>query len=106
MKLHGNAALSLNKRRQLCRRIVEEEWSLAEAAAAAEVSEKTAGKWVDRFRGEGEAGLVDRSSAPRTVHNATPVDRVQAIAALRRLRFTGRQIAEVLKCRKRPCRGS
>ena len=96
MKLHANAALSLNKRRQLCRRVVEEDWSLTEAAAAAEVSEKTAGKWVRRFRAEGEAGLLDRSSAPHSVHNATPEDRVQAIAALRRLRFTGAQIAELL----------
>jgi transposase len=96
MKLHGNAALSLNKRRLLCRRVVEEGWSLSEAAAAAEVSDRTAGKWVARFRDEGEAGLLDRSSAPRTVHNATPEDRVQVIAALRRLRFTGPEIAETL----------
>jgi hypothetical protein len=45
MQLHANAALSLTKRRQLCRRVVERSWSLAEAAAAAEVSERTAGKW-------------------------------------------------------------
>jgi hypothetical protein len=29
MKLHANAALSLSKRRQLCRRVVEEEWWVA-----------------------------------------------------------------------------
>jgi transposase len=97
MKLHGNAALSLNKRRLLCRRVVDEGWSLSEAAAAAEVSERTAGKWVARFREEGEAGLLDRSSAPRMVHNATPEERVQVIAALRRLRFTGPEIAETLE---------
>jgi transposase InsO family protein len=51
---------------------------------------------VARFRAEGEAGLLDRSSAPHTVHNATPEERVQAIAVLRRLRFTGAQIAELL----------
>jgi transposase InsO family protein len=96
MKLHANAALSLNKRRLLCRRVVEDDWSLIEAARAAEVSERTAGKWVQRFRAEGEAGLFDRSSAPHSVHNATAEDRVQAIAALRRLRFTGAQIAELL----------
>jgi transposase len=62
MQLHANAALSLNKRRQLCRRVVEKQWSLSEAAAAAEVSERTAGKWVRRYRAEREAGLVDRSS--------------------------------------------
>jgi transposase InsO family protein len=96
MKLHANAALSLNKRRQLGRRVVEQNWSLAEAAAAAEVSERTAGKWARRYRAGGESGLLDRSSAPRSVANRTPEDRVQAIAALRRLRFTGRQIGEVL----------
>ena len=49
MKLHRHAALSLKKRELLCQRVVEEEWSLSEAAAAAEVSERTAGKWVRRF---------------------------------------------------------
>jgi len=97
MKLHGNAALSLKKRELLVTRVVEEGWSLTEAAAAAEVSERRAGEWVRRFRAEGEAGLLDRSSAPRRVHNRTPEDRIEAIAALRRLRFTGAQIAEVFR---------
>jgi transposase InsO family protein len=96
MKLHGNAALSLNKRRLLCRRVVVEAWSLVSAAAAAEVSERTARKWVRRFEEEGEAGLLDRPSAAHRVHNRTSEERVQAIAALRRLRFTGAQIAEML----------
>jgi len=95
MKLHANAALSLKGRRLLARRIVEEGWSLTSAAAAAEVSERTAGKWASRYRSEGEAGLLDRSSAPRSVHNRTPEERRQAIAALRCLRFTGAQIAEL-----------
>ena len=97
MKLHANAALSLNKRRQLAKRVVEEDWSLAEAAAAAEVSERTAGKWARRYRSDGDGGLLDRSSAPQTVANRTPEDRVQAIAAIRRLRFTGAQIAELFE---------
>ena len=97
MKLHGNAALSLKKRELLVTRVVEEGWSLTEAAAAAEVSERRAGEWVRRFRAEGEAGLLDRSSAPRRVHNRTPEDRIEAIAALRRLRFTGAQIAELFR---------
>ena len=96
MKLHGNAALSLKKRELLARRVVGEGWSLTKAAAAAEVSERRAGEWVRRFRAEGPAGLLDRSSAPRHVHNRTPEDRIEAIAALRRLRMTGAQIAEVL----------
>ena len=96
MNLHANAALSLNKRRQLATRVVEDRWTLAEAARAAEVSVRTAQKWSSRFRAEGEAGLIDRSSAPCSCPHATPEDRVQAIAALRRLRLTGAEIAEVL----------
>jgi transposase InsO family protein len=96
MNLHANAALSLNKRRVLARRVVEERWTLTEAAAAAEVSVRCARKWVRRYRSEGELGLLDRSSAPVRVANRTPEDRVQAIASLRRLRFTGPEIAELL----------
>ena len=97
MKLHGNAALSLKKRKLLVTRVVEDGWSLTEAAAAAEVSVRRAGEWVRRFKAEGDAGLLDRSSAPKRVHNRTPEDRIQAIAALRRLRFTAAQIAEVFR---------
>jgi transposase InsO family protein len=96
MDLHANAALSLNKRRLLCRRVVEEQWTVTKAAAAAEVSVRCASKWIARYRAEAELGLLDRSSAPRRVANRTPEDRVQAIAALRRGRFTGPEIAELL----------
>jgi len=96
MKLHANAALSLNKRRVLCRRVIEERWTLTKAAEAAEVSVRCARKWVARYRAEGESGLLDRSSAPATVANRTDERRVEAIAALRRLRFTGPEIAELL----------
>jgi transposase len=96
MKLHANAALSLKARRQLCRRVIEEGWTVTEAAEAAEVSVRCAGKWVRRYRAEGEAGLLDHSSAPGSIPHRTSEQRVQAIAALRRLRFTGPEIAEVL----------
>jgi transposase-like protein len=97
MNLHANAALSLNGRRRLAVRVVVEEgWSLTEAAAAAEVSDRTARKWVDRYRAEGEAGLWDRSSAPVVQAGETAPERVGLIAALRRLRMTGAEVAEVL----------
>jgi transposase InsO family protein len=96
MELHANAALSLNKRRLLAKRVVEERWTVTKAAAAAEVSVRCARKWIGRYRSEGELGLRDRSSAPALVANRTPDDRIQAIAALRRLRFTGPEIAELL----------
>ena len=97
MKLHGNAALSLKKRKLLVSRVVGDGWSLTEAAAAAEVSERRAREWVRRFKAEGDVGLLDRSSAPKRVHNRTPEDRIEAIAALRRLRFTAAQIAEAFR---------
>jgi transposase IS481 family protein len=75
MDLHANAALSLNKRRLLCRRVVEERWTLTKAAAAAEVSVRCARKWVARYRADGVPGLADRSSAPARVANRTPEDR-------------------------------
>ena len=97
MKLHANAALSLNQRRRLAERVNEQGWPLKRAAAAAEVSSKTAQKWSARHRAEGEAGLRDRSSAARRVWNRTPADRVAAIVALRRLRFSGPEIAELFE---------
>jgi transposase InsO family protein len=96
MKLHANAPFGPKGRATMVRRVTEHRWSLAEAAEAAGVSERTAGKWVTRYRDEGEAGLVDRSSAPHSVPARTPEDRVEAIAALRRLRMTGAEIAECL----------
>ena len=96
MKLHANAALSLRQRERMVLRVVEHGWSLAKAAEAAEVSERTCSKWVARYRAAGELGLLDRSSAPRHVANRTDERSVQAIAALRRLRFTGPEIAELL----------
>jgi transposase InsO family protein len=81
----------------MVRRVLEEGIALTEAAEAAGVSAKTAGKWVRRYRAEGEAGLLDRSSAPKRVHNATSAERMEAIAALRRLRMTGPEIAETLE---------
>ena len=97
MLLHANAALSLKRRLALCQRVVEQEWTLTKAAEAAEVSVRTARKWVRRYRADGEAGLLDRPSTPAHQPTRTSEDRVQAIAALRRLRMTGAQIAEVLE---------
>jgi transposase InsO family protein len=96
MQLHGNAALSWHGRRRLAERVVVEEWTLAAAAEAAGVSVRCARKWVGRYRLQGELGLSDRSSAPRRVANRTPQERVEAILALRRLRMTAAEIAELL----------
>jgi transposase InsO family protein len=96
MKLHRNAALSWNGRRQLALRVVEEGSTVAAAAEAFGVSVRCARKWVGRYRLAGEAGLVDRSSAPQRVGNRTVAERVAVIAKLRALRMTGAEIAETL----------
>jgi transposase InsO family protein len=95
MDLHANAALSWSGRRELARRVVDEEWTLTAAAEAAGVSVRCARKWVGRYRG-GDRQLFDRSSAPRTVANRTAAERVAVIAKLRRLRMTAAEIAETL----------
>jgi transposase InsO family protein len=77
-------------------RVLEQGWTVKAAAAAAETSSSTCGKWVARYRSGRESGLLDRSSAPRVVANRTGERRIEAIAALRRLRFTGPEIAELL----------
>jgi hypothetical protein len=84
MKLHANAALSLRQRERMVLRV----------------------KWVARYRAEGELGLLDRPSTPHWVANRTDEHAVQAIAALRRLRFTGPEIAEVLDRPSRRSRAS
>jgi transposase InsO family protein len=96
MKLHANARTCPNSRRLLVRRIEVEGWSLTAAAEAAGVSGRSARKWLGRWRTEGEAGLLDRSSAPRRSPRRIPEAVVEAITALRRLRMTAAEIAEVL----------
>ena len=61
------------------------------------MSVRTLSKWLRRFREEGKPGLHDRSSAPSVIPHRTPEERVVAIAALRRLRMTGAEIAECLR---------
>src|SRR5688572_31777716 len=94
--MHANAALSLIQRKKMVISVIAEHRPVSEVAAAFQVSEPTARKWVRRFVAEGEAGLLDRSSAPHSCPHRTAPERVEAILALRRLRFTGPEIAELL----------
>ena len=96
MKLHANARLSLKGRELLVDRVQRAGWSVSAAAEAAGISERTARKWLARYRLEGATGLLDRSSAPVVVANRTDERRIEVIAALRRLRMTAAEIAECL----------
>jgi transposase InsO family protein len=97
MLLHARAPLSPIGRRRVVDRVVVEGWSVAAAAAAAGVAERTVFRWLARFRAEGQVGLVDRRPIPRRVPRRTPSDRVLAICELRRLRLTAAEIAERLE---------
>jgi transposase InsO family protein len=93
VNIHKNARLTPHSRAELVRRVVEEQQSRQAVALAFGVCLRTVGKWVGRFRSDGLAGLADRSSRPARLHRPTPATVIEQIAALRRQRRTGRQIA-------------
>jgi transposase InsO family protein len=76
--------------------VLEGGWTVAQAAEAAGCSTRTASKWLKRYR-EGDHALLDRSSRPRRSPSRLPAERVSAIEALRRLRMTAAEIAEILQ---------
>jgi transposase InsO family protein len=92
MNLHKHARLTPRGRALLVRRI-HHGLRVEEAAQAAGVSVRTAYKWLRRFREEGEAGLMDRSSRPQHCPHATPDALVEQVIEQRRARHTYRQIA-------------
>jgi len=97
MEVHANAPLSPIGRRRVVDRVVVEGWSVAVAAEAAGVSERTVYRWLARFRCHGQQGLVDRRSVPGRIPHKTSAERVSAICKLRQLRLTAAEIAEQLR---------
>jgi transposase InsO family protein len=96
MHVHARARLTPKGRAFVVSRVLEEGWSVTAAAEAAGVTERTVWRWISRYRADGEAGLRDRRSAPRSIPHRTPRDRVQVVIALRRLRMTSSEISELL----------
>jgi len=80
----------------ICRRVLEKGWTIARAAEAAGCSERTAGKWLRRYR-DGDHELLDRSSRPKRSPRRLARERVRVIESLRRLRMTAAEIAEILE---------
>ena len=93
MNVHKNARLTPHSRAELVRRVLVERQAPMAVATAMGGTAKTASKWVARFVAEGSAGLVDRSSRPHCLYRPTPEASAERIAALRRQRWTGKQIA-------------
>ena len=86
---HANAALTPRARLRLARLIVDGGWSPARAAERYDVSWRTANKWANRYRSEGEAGMHDRSSRPHRQPNRTPAPVTRKILHLRTKRRWG-----------------
>jgi transposase InsO family protein len=94
MNIHKNARLTPHSRAELVRRVLVDGQAPMAVATAMGVTGKTVGKWVARFEAEGPAGLVDRSSRPHRLYRPTPEATAERIEALRRRRWTGKQIAQ------------
>ena len=80
---HANAPLTPTGRLRLARCVVEDGWPLRRAAERFGVSVTTARRWAERYRAEGEAGMVDRSSRPRRCPHRTPRRTERRVVGLR-----------------------
>ena len=72
MDIHQNARLTPHGRAELVRRVLVRGQTPKAVATALGVNVKTVSKWCERFRAEGTAGLVDRSSRPHRLRQPTP----------------------------------
>ncbi|HEY1169338.1 MAG TPA: IS481 family transposase, partial [Candidatus Limnocylindrales bacterium] len=80
---HRTARLNVYGRELLVTRVLIEGWTVSTAARAQGISRATGYKWVRRFRAEGRAGLIDRSSRPRRSPRATSALEVERIVRAR-----------------------
>lgn len=81
--VHRNARLTEHGRRLIVERVLDQGCRRAHVAAEMGVSRQCVSHWIGRYLAEGDAGLADRSSRPRSCPTRTP-DEVQAqILALR-----------------------
>jgi transposase InsO family protein len=94
MDYHQNARTTVWSREQMARRVIEQGWTVASAAAAAGVSAKTAAKWTYRYRQLGFSGLSDRSSRPLRLRRPTRPEQAELVEQLRRQRWTGVRISQ------------
>ncbi|WP_192753398.1 IS481 family transposase [Actinopolymorpha pittospori] len=89
---HASAPLTPAGRLRLVERCQSR--PIAHVAAEAGVSRQCLSKWVNRYRTSGEAGLLDRSSAPHTSPTQTPAEVVELIEGWRREhKWSARKIA-------------
>jgi len=97
MNSHSLARTSARSRETLAKRVLEEDWTVGDAADAFAISKRTAHKWIARYKLEGGGPIADRSSRPRSSPQRTPAAIEEWILRLRRQRMTGPQIARQLR---------
>ena len=95
MNIHKNARLTPRGREVLISRLKRGEHP-QDVGAAMGVSASTVYKWRRRYRAEGLAGLLDRSSRPNASPNKTPDTIETKVIALRRERRIYHRIAAEL----------
>ena len=93
MNIHKNARLTPLRREEMALSVIEGRLCQAHAARVYGVSAKIVARWVERYKAEGQAGMVDRSSRPARIPRATAASIAERIVALRRQRWTGSHIA-------------
>jgi transposase InsO family protein len=93
MDYHHHARLTIVRREELAKRVLESGLSLNSAMAEFKLSRQTAAKWVRRYKEQGAVGLRDRSSRPRRSPRRISEERTMEIERLRRERWTGMRIA-------------
>ncbi len=96
MDIHKNARLTPHGRGRMVQLVASGQRPKVVATTVG-VCPRTVRKWVDRYRREGQAGLLDRSSRPHRLHRPTPETIVAQVEVLRRQRWTGQQIAREVK---------
>jgi len=94
MDYHHHARLTIHRREELARSVLEGRLGLNSAAAEFKLSRQSAAKWVARYRQQGRAGLHDRSSRPHCSPRRTGPELAARVEALRRQRWTGVRIAQ------------
>ena len=93
MNVHKNARTTPNSRALLVHRVVHQHWPVSAVAMAFGISERTVYKWLARYRAQGAAGLLDRSSVARRRPHALGGVWLALIRVLRHAKLVAAEIA-------------
>jgi transposase len=95
MNIHKNARLTPLRREETAVAVLSGGLSKAQAARQFGVCARIVARGTDRFRAEGRAGMLDRSSRPDVIPTQTAEALAERIITHRRQRLCGRHVAEL-----------